>query len=355
MRDGKGALTGVAEATIAAMEKLGARRARIRAAIGPLIRQPNYEVGAEFVDRFTAADAAYAKFFVPAARPGHAMFDLPGFIRSRLERAGIAGIEDWLCAPMRSRRASSATAVPRIAASRTTDVTSMRLHWCNKRDWTRRRIWRYPKRLRLTRESREGGMTARTGSQGGVTGGQELAARAGAHCCRRGVPPRSVACARPAAARPHRPTPPSRLGASGPDHRVRFDRRPAGRRVQPAGRQPLRRGAGRQLALASREGAANYRVRGYLAAQVIRGRTQSPGCWDVYDDDKLRACASPAREAGGRAGADPWSVADEAMLRRIARAEHGAAREFRGESCRPGCGSGNRGRRRARAGPPAAA
>ena len=90
----KGALTGVAEATIAAMEKLGARRARIRAAIGPLIRQPNYEVGAEFVDRFTAADAAYGKFFVPAARPGHAMFDLPGFIRSRLERAGIAGIED---------------------------------------------------------------------------------------------------------------------------------------------------------------------------------------------------------------------------------------------------------------------
>jgi YfiH family protein len=90
----KGALTGIAEATIAAMEKLGARRTRIRAAIGPLIRQPNYEVGAEFVERFKAADAAYAKFFVPAARPGHAMFDLPGFIRSRLERAGIAGVED---------------------------------------------------------------------------------------------------------------------------------------------------------------------------------------------------------------------------------------------------------------------
>ena len=90
----KGALTGVAEATIVAMEKLGARRTRIRAAIGPLIRQPNYEVGAEFIERFKAADAAYENFFVPAARAGHAMFDLPGFIRSRLERAGIAGVED---------------------------------------------------------------------------------------------------------------------------------------------------------------------------------------------------------------------------------------------------------------------
>src|SRR5258708_6854560 len=48
----KGALTGVLEATIDAMEKLGASRARINAAIGPLIRQPNYEVGPEFVQRF---------------------------------------------------------------------------------------------------------------------------------------------------------------------------------------------------------------------------------------------------------------------------------------------------------------
>ena len=81
----KGALTGVLEATIAAMETLGAKRARISAAIGPLIRQPNYEVGAEFVDRFKAADAANERFFKPAAREGHAMFDLPGYIKSRLE------------------------------------------------------------------------------------------------------------------------------------------------------------------------------------------------------------------------------------------------------------------------------
>jgi len=90
----KGALTGVLEATIVAMEKLGASRTRIIAAIGPLIRQPNYEVGAEFVARFRDADAMNEKFFIPALRANHAMFDLPGFIRSRLERAEIKSIDD---------------------------------------------------------------------------------------------------------------------------------------------------------------------------------------------------------------------------------------------------------------------
>jgi YfiH family protein len=90
----KGALTGVLEATIVAMEKLGAARSRIKAAIGPLIRQPNYEVGPEFVERFKAAEAANERFFRPAPRDTHAMFDLPGFIKSRLERAEIAGVED---------------------------------------------------------------------------------------------------------------------------------------------------------------------------------------------------------------------------------------------------------------------
>ena len=76
----------------------------------------------------------------------------------------------------------------------------------------------------------------------------------------------------------------------------------------------------RNLAIASREGAANYRVRGYLAAQVMRGRTHISWVWDVYDDDKLRALRIVGEEAGGRGGGDPWSVADEPMLRRIARA-----------------------------------
>jgi len=75
----------------------------------------------------------------------------------------------------------------------------------------------------------------------------------------------------------------------------------------------------RNVAIASREGAANYRVRGYLAAQVIRGRTHISWVWDVYDDVKVRALRIRGEEAGGRAGGDPWSIADEQMLRRIAR------------------------------------
>jgi YfiH family protein len=90
----KGAFGGVIEATLQAMETLGAHRSDIRAAIGPLIRQPSYEVGAEFVERFTATDAANARYFIPSAQAGHSMFDLAGFIRARLERAGIEAIDD---------------------------------------------------------------------------------------------------------------------------------------------------------------------------------------------------------------------------------------------------------------------
>ena len=90
----KGALTGVLESTVEAMEKLGAERGGIVAAIGPLIRQHSYEVGNEFVERFIEADADNAGFFLPAARAGHAMFDLAGFIRMRLENAGVLMIDD---------------------------------------------------------------------------------------------------------------------------------------------------------------------------------------------------------------------------------------------------------------------
>jgi polyphenol oxidase len=89
----RGALAGVLEATIAAMEKLGAERGRIVAAIGPTISRKNYEVGNELVAQFTQADADNARFFA-ASRPGHAQFDLPGFIASRLAAAGITGVED---------------------------------------------------------------------------------------------------------------------------------------------------------------------------------------------------------------------------------------------------------------------
>jgi YfiH family protein len=90
----KGALTGVLESTIDAMEKLGADRSGIVAAIGPLIRQHSYEVGSEFVERFMDADAENGVFFIPAHRAGHAMFDLAGFIRMRLENAGVLMIDD---------------------------------------------------------------------------------------------------------------------------------------------------------------------------------------------------------------------------------------------------------------------
>ena len=90
----KGALTGVLESAIDAMEKLGAERNGMIAAIGPLIRQPSYEVGAEFVERFIDADTENALFFMPSVRGGHSMFDLAGYIRRRLENAGVLMIDD---------------------------------------------------------------------------------------------------------------------------------------------------------------------------------------------------------------------------------------------------------------------
>jgi polyphenol oxidase len=90
----RGAFHGVLEATIAALESCGADRGRLVVALGPMIRQPNYEVGAEFVARFAAADAANGRFFTASARAGHALFDLPGYIAARLRGCGIAHIED---------------------------------------------------------------------------------------------------------------------------------------------------------------------------------------------------------------------------------------------------------------------
>jgi YfiH family protein len=90
----KGALTGILESTIEAMEKLGAERSGIVAAIGPMIRQHSYEVGSEFVERFIDAEADNAVFFMPSTRERHSMFDLAGFIRVRLENAGVLMIDD---------------------------------------------------------------------------------------------------------------------------------------------------------------------------------------------------------------------------------------------------------------------
>jgi polyphenol oxidase len=85
----KGALGGVLENTIDAMIALGAKREHIRATLGPSISAASYEVGPEFVERFLAQDPAFATFFAPSTKPGHAMFDLPGLTLMRLTRAGI--------------------------------------------------------------------------------------------------------------------------------------------------------------------------------------------------------------------------------------------------------------------------
>ena len=90
----RGALDGIIEAAVAQMEELGARRPRIHAAIGPLIRKESYEVGPEFVARFLAADPDFAGVFAPSQRAGHALFDLPAFIAVRLEQARVGSIED---------------------------------------------------------------------------------------------------------------------------------------------------------------------------------------------------------------------------------------------------------------------
>jgi YfiH family protein len=93
----RGAFTGVIEATIGAMERAGAERERIVAGMGPMIRQANYEVGPEFVTRFCAADEANDHFFAPAARTGHALFDLAGYIASRLAAAGVRSEDIGRC------------------------------------------------------------------------------------------------------------------------------------------------------------------------------------------------------------------------------------------------------------------
>ncbi len=90
----KGAFGGVLAATVARMEELGAQRGRMVAAIGPLIRQDSYEVGDDFIARFLDEDRAHSRFFRAAERPGHALFDLPGFIAHRLREAGVGAVED---------------------------------------------------------------------------------------------------------------------------------------------------------------------------------------------------------------------------------------------------------------------
>ncbi len=88
----QGALKGVTDSTIALMEKLGARRDRISAAIGPTIQQASYEVGADFRDRFMEAALENDAFFMPGKDEAHFQFDLPGYVKARLHAAGITSL-----------------------------------------------------------------------------------------------------------------------------------------------------------------------------------------------------------------------------------------------------------------------
>lgn len=90
----RGALGGIVEATVEAMERLGASRERMRAALGPMIRQRSYEVGPDLIARFAVEDPASKGFFTAAPRTGHALFDLGGYVAERLRRAGIRAVED---------------------------------------------------------------------------------------------------------------------------------------------------------------------------------------------------------------------------------------------------------------------
>jgi hypothetical protein len=88
-----GALAGVVESVLAAMERLGAKPERIRAAIGPCISQGAYEVGPEFERRFVGADANNARFFARSPRAGHWQFDLPAYVAQRLKEASVESVE----------------------------------------------------------------------------------------------------------------------------------------------------------------------------------------------------------------------------------------------------------------------
>lgn len=89
----KGAIAGVTDRTVAAMQALGARPERIAAAIGPTIAQASYEVDEGLRARFLAEEAANESFFV-AGKPGHWQFDLPGYVAARLVRAGVGRVEN---------------------------------------------------------------------------------------------------------------------------------------------------------------------------------------------------------------------------------------------------------------------
>lgn len=90
----RGALAGILENTVDAMTGLGANKRNIRAAVGPCMRQPNFEVGLELFEAFTEKYAGAGRFFAPGARPEKRQLDLAGFGAWRLREAGVEKIDD---------------------------------------------------------------------------------------------------------------------------------------------------------------------------------------------------------------------------------------------------------------------
>jgi len=91
----RGALNGVVEAALSAMLELGAAPERVVAAVGPCIGPDSYEVGLEFLQTFVDADAGNVRFFKPGVSDAKRLFDLPGYVLSRLAVAGV-GRAEWI-------------------------------------------------------------------------------------------------------------------------------------------------------------------------------------------------------------------------------------------------------------------
>ena len=276
------------------------------------------------------------------------MFDLPGYIKARLERAEIARRRGP--GPLHLCGTGAFLQLPPYHPSRRAGLRTPRQCDCTHeiRQLDRPAVWRYPNNAdgdvlepwRHDRPRRTAGVC-----QGDLGTSRERVLRCPWRCRR--VPRRMrrrlhrnhlVECRADDRQSPARPSRSSRSTA----------RRSACSTAWSTTSPPRRKS--RNVAIASREGAANYRVRGYLAAQVIRGRTHISWVWDVYDDVKVRALRIRGEEAGGRAGGDPWSIADEADAAQDRPHQHGPARGLPAQSGRPGrAGCRDRGRLRARA------
>ena len=90
----KGAVSGITDATVLAMERLGALRENIVAVLGPTISQSAYEVGPEFPKVFLEQDPAHQKYFIPSLKFGHYMFDLPTYLSDRMKAFGLGQVHD---------------------------------------------------------------------------------------------------------------------------------------------------------------------------------------------------------------------------------------------------------------------